>query len=66
MISGEFRKGHFELNVDSDGNIKYLVLNGYKILPEDADLVKLVNAYFNKIHENDRESCRKLEEIIYG
>lgn len=66
MISGEFRKGHFEFNVSSDGEIRYLVLNGYKITPEDADLGKLVHAYFDKIYEGRRRSCRELEEIIYG
>jgi hypothetical protein len=66
MISGEFRKGHFEFNVSSDGEIQYLVLNGYKITPEDADLGKLVHAYFDKIYEGRRRSCRELEEIIYG
>lgn len=66
MISGEFRKGHFEFNVSSDGEIQYLVLNGYKITPEDADLGKLVHAYFDKIYEGRLRSCRELEEIIYG
>lgn len=66
MISGEFRKGHFEFNVSSDGEIRYLVLNGYKITPEDADLGKLVHAYFDKIYEGRRRSCRELEEILYG
>lgn len=66
MISGEFRKGHFEFNVSSDGEIQYLVLNGYKITPEDADLGKLVHAYFDKIYEGRRRSCRELEEILYG
>lgn len=66
MISGEFRKGHFEFNVSSDGEIQYLVLNGYMITPEEADLSKLVQAYFDKIYEGRRRSCRELEEIIYG
>lgn len=66
MISGEFRKGHFEFNVSSDGEIRYLVLNGYKITPEDADLGKLVHAYFDKIYEGRRRSCRELEKILYG
>lgn len=66
MISGEFRKGHFEFNVSSDGEIQYLVLNGYMITPEEADLSKLVHAYFDKIYEGRRRSCRELEEIIYG
>lgn len=66
MISGEFRKGHFEFNVSSNGEIQYLVLNGYKITPEDADLGKLVHAYFDKIYEGRRRSCRELEEILYG
>lgn len=66
MISGEFRKGHFEFNVSSDGEIRYLVLNGYMITPEEADLRKLVQAYFNKIYEGRCRSCRELEEILYG
>lgn len=66
MISGEFQKGRFEFSVDSDGNINYLILNGYKIMPEDADLGKLVHAYFDKIHEDDRKSRLELEEILYG
>lgn len=66
MVSGEFNKGYFEFMVSSDGEIQYLVLNGYRIEPEDADLGKLVRAYFKKIHEEERKSYRELEEILYG
>ena len=66
MVSGSYNKGYFEFMVTSNGEIQYLVLNGYRIEPEDADLGKLAQAYFDKIHENKRKSCRALEEIFYG
>jgi len=66
MVSGEFNKGCFEFMVSSDGEIQYLVLNGYRIEPEDADLGKLLRAYFDKIYEDKRQSCKELEEILYG
>lgn len=66
MVSGSYSKGYFEFNVDSDGEIQYLVLNGYRIEPEDADLGKLVHAYFDKIYDDKRNECRELEEIFYG
>lgn len=65
MIEGEYLEGEFEFCVNSFGEIEYVVLNGYKIYPDEADLGKLVNAYFKKLAEDGKAREENPERIFY-
>ena len=57
MIQGNYQEGYFEFFVDCNGDVQFIMLNGIIIEPEDADLGKLVDAYFRK--------KQRLEERIF-